>query len=427
MKRIIISENQARQIFAGNYPQKMRNTAPKTVQERYLYHTGDIDNVDNPTPHYSEARWQKFEGSGHETGSFGSGMYFTSAYPHDGRWYRDDYKTAINKRERGEGPKKNLIQIGDALYCVDTDFYKNLYVIKSEYEAKLLEGLMEAVNSFVRTYNYDSNRNTKWRQYRWLEINHIAKTLGIKVPWDYRGMCEFAQNYCKDTSIRPTPATIFMEKNGYNGVDATFGGKYDSYWQGSVIYDLSKVEQHIEPVTGPRDEMSIRFGEYGKNMADSLFNQGRYSKLSNYNSDYDYRKLDNPQTVLMILKRYKHILPESNFYSLPDEVKSKYLDILYNNIQSGYIDIDADRAFMNGVPSIKELTTDTYVKNIIKFKKIKFINLNPRVTGAIIHKIAWGYGIDNDTAVAFVRAYKGDIATEYPDEWEFIQGDYDFS
>ena len=426
-RKIIISEDQARNVIAPTLPQKSSNSAPKVVQERYLYHTGEVDNEENPTPHYSEARWQKFEGSGHETGSFGSGMYFTSAYPRDERWYRDEYKSAIQRRERGEGPQKNFIKIGDALYCVDTEFYKNLYVIKSEQEAKMLENLMEAVNSFVRSFNWGGNGSTsfsetRWRQYRWLQINNIAKKLGIGVPWDYRGLCEFAQWYCSDQSIRPTPATIFMEKNGFNGVDATYGGKYDSYWQGSVIYDLSKVEQHIEPVLGPRDEMRIRYGQYERNLEDSIYDdESRYTGLASYNKDSDYRRLDNPKGVLMALKRYRKILPTNQFWSLPDEVKGPYLDILYTNIKNGYVDTDHNRSWLNNAPSMKELCDETYVRDIIRLGKTKYMNLDPMVTRALVHKLSWGYGIDKNTMRAFVDAYQGDIASEFPDEWEFIQ------
>ncbi len=428
-KKIIINEKQALHVIAGNNPQKMRNSADDLVQERYLYHSGDVDNLENPTPHYSEARWQKFEGSGHETGSFGSGMYFTSAHPRDNRWYRDDYTAAIQKRERGEGPNKNFIKIGDALYCVDTDFYKNLYVIKSETEAEMLESLMEAVNSFVRTFNWgdrasSSYKETRWRQYRWLQINNIANKLGIGVPWDYRGMCEFAKWYCSDQSIRPTPATIFMEKNGFNGVDATYGGKYDSYWQGSVIYDLSKVEQHMEPVLGPRDEMRIRFGQYERNLEDSIYDDNsKYRGLASYNKDYDYRRLDDPDKVLIALKRYRKILPAQQFWGLPEDLKSKYLDILYINIKNEYVDVDPDRAFYNSCPSIKDLCKDIYINEIISLGKTQFINLDESLTYAIVHKLAYGYGIDKNIMRAFVNAYKGNIAQEFPDEWDFIQDD----
>lgn len=422
-KKIIISEEQAKSIIAPFLPQKSEKSAPKIVQERFLYHTGDVDNVQNPTPHYSESRWQKWEGAGHETGSFGSGMYFTSAYPRDGRYYKDDTKSAVRKQELSEPGKNNFIQIGDALYCVDTEFYKNLYVLKSENEGKVLETLMESINGFFRTFNYPNKDSVKWRQYKFLQISSYAKKLGLSMPWNYREMCEFAEEYCKNTSIRQTPATIFMEKNGFNGVDASRAGKYDSYWQGSVIYDLSKVEQHITPALGPRNELNLSIGSLAdRNMENDLLAQS--ADPTTFRKDSAFGQEDNPAEVIRVLKRYPYILPAYKFYTLPDSIKPTYLTILYNNILNGYVRTGVDYS-LRGYVSIAELTNDWYLKEIYRFRKFQYINIDKKVTSAIVNDLCWGeFKIKKDVAIGFIKAYKGNLEQDYPEEWQMIKDEY---
>ena len=149
------------------------------IEEDYLYHRGHDVDMENPRPHYSEGRWQKWEGAGHETGSFGSGMYFTSEYPRDGRFNDRDKDDIFNAKYNDNKKDERFIKIGEYLYRVNTDFYKNLYKLKSENEGKILEDLMESINSFVRTLNSPNEKSTKLRQRYWLRIVREAKMLGL--------------------------------------------------------------------------------------------------------------------------------------------------------------------------------------------------------------------------------------------------------
>ena len=421
-KKIIISEEQALRAIAPILPQNSSKSAPKKVQENYLYHRGQVDDEDFPSPYRSEARWQKFDGSGHETGSFGSGMYFTDAHPFDDRFH--DMYDKISGRECEKPGSRRFVKIDDALYSVDTEFYKNLYVVKSQNEAAMLVNLLEAVNSFFRTFQWGWEKETKRRQFRWLQINNIAQKLGLRVPWTYREMCEFAQKYVSDESIRQTPSTIFMELNGFNGVDASRGGKYNSYWQGSVIYDLSKVEQHMTPVLGPRNEWQLAHGGIVyRNMYDDIVDQE--SNPTYYTKDDDTIKpKEDPQKLLQALKRYPYILPKFRYSGMPDDVRSKYLDILYRNIKSGYVIWEKDRTFFNGACSISELSEYNYLKDIIGFKKYYYINLEKSLTEAIFHKLAWGYGFEREDVIGFINAYNGNVEQDFPEDWEFIKDDY---
>lgn len=297
---------------------------------------GPVDNEESPTPYYSEGRNQKFEGVGHDTGSFGSGMYFKGEYPYEGD-YDAAHKEMIRSSQNVDG---RFIKVGNNFFRVDTSFYSNLYVLRSEKEGDLLKDLMNGINEFVRLFNHEDNydvRSIKKRQRLYLYFLDVCSILGLRLPFDYKGMCRFAIGYCKDKSINKTPATIFMEMNGYNGVDATYGGKYNSYWEGSVIYDLSKVSGPIEPVKRPRDEFGLRYG-FGR--VASL----THAVLDGYNvgrSHYD-KKVDNDKELIYALKRYDKVLPGYQYSGLPDDMRMAYLNILYRNICNGYVKIDRE-------------------------------------------------------------------------------------
>ena len=393
------------------------------IEEDYLYHKGHDINMENPTPHYSEGRWQKWEGAGHETGSFGSGMYFTSQYPHDSRFNDQDKSDIFNAKYDITKDDEKFIKIGEYLYRVNTDFFKNLYKLKSENEGKILEDLMESINSFVRTLNYPNEKSTKLRQRYWLRIVREAKMLGLSMPWDYRGFCEFGLQYCKDTSIRQTPATIFMEKNGFNGVDASRAGRYDSYWQGSVIYDLSKVEKDMTPALGPRDEFKLGMSYYNRNMTkDVLDNE---ATPSYYQKD-DVTQ-DNPQELLMALKRYGGVLPENRYWSLPEEIKKPYLIIVYRNVKSGFISSDDNGSFFHyrACGGTKELQKDAYIKDIIKYGLSQYMNLTKGVTTALLNEFSWGsYNVKAEQVLPFLKAYQGNLAQDYPELYDEIREEY---
>lgn len=397
------------------------------INENYLYHVGSVDNPENPTPYYSENRWNKWEGAGHETGSFGSGMYFTDAYPTDNR-FNDERKTAIRNAEFNpyyDGQR--FIEIGKNFFRVDTDFYKNLYVLKSEKEGDVLKELMSAVDSFVRhCRNYEPNdyTNMRYRQLRYLNIQRLCEMLGLNLPWNYKQMIEFGKKYCKDKSITQTPATIFMEKNGYNGVDASRAGKYNSYWEGSVIYNINKLENDIEPVKNPRDEFKLHYSQFSNNMYSDIL-QGKTDPSYFKTGDY----IDNPdssQKVLMALKRYPMVLSSHKFWSMPEEIKPQYLKILYDNIKKGFINLNDSYygySYYQTNP-IKELCSDNYIDNIIKYKIFPYINLNDKLTYNIFWELSMGtWKYDKDTALGFLNTFNGD-KDKYIDEINEIKEEY---
>lgn len=438
MRKFIISESQAEQIIALKRGQKSQKVAPKTVQyfdepapedmqEDYLYHIGRNVDVNNPQPYYSEDRWRKWEGAGHETGSFGSGMYFTDAYPYDNR-YNDEKKDAIKKAYvdwRKDGEK--FIQIGDGIYRVNTDFFKNLYILKSQGEGEILEELMEKINAFVRSCNYEDYRGTsfgvKRRQRYWLVIQRNAKLLGLRVPWTYREFYNFAYSYIQDTTIKQTPATIFMEMNGFNGVDASRAGRYNSYHQGSVIYDLSKVETEMVPVQGTRDNFRLAHNDLYRTMTDDVLDNK--ASTSHFRDGKYGTEKDNPEELMKALRRYDMILDHSKFSSLPEEYKSEYLKVMYRNIKNGYISLDPSHGYYPGrkdnLRTIKE-----YVKDFVRYQAYYFMNINPSITQGILNELSWGYGIKKEVAINFVKSYNGDLSKDFPEDYEEVKEEFGF-
>ena len=420
MRKIIISESQAGRIVADKWGQKSVKSADTSLQEDYLYHRGRNVDVDNPEPHHSENRWHKWEGAGHETGSFGSGMYFTSRFSRDDR-FNDAEKTDIFHAEYNPNlDNKKFIQIGQGLYRVNTDFFKNLYVLKSQNEGDLLVELMENINAYVRSVAYSSKANstnsTKSRQRMWILIQNYAKMLGLRVPWDYRGFYEFSRDYIKNESIKQTPATIFMELNGFNGVDASHAGKYDTYWQGSVIYDLNKVSE-ITPVLGPRDEFQLRYNDLNRNMTGDVI--ARKENPTTYSDGSYGRPKDEPTTLLKALKRYPYVLPAGKLWSLPDDVKSKYLGILYNNLKTGYV----SQGLWGGEP-VRLLRDGEYIKNIIKTGHTEYMNLDKKLTEYILFELSFGLVADKARALEFINAYNGDIMKDFPAVMEDVAEEF---
>ena len=89
-------------------------------------------------------------------------------------------------------------------------------------------------------------------------ISRNAEALNLKCPSYYK-LTRMAQEHGKDKDAIQSFSTLFMELNGYNGVNVSGVEYYDNTLHGSVIYDLSKVNTDMEEVspkslfTGLRD------------------------------------------------------------------------------------------------------------------------------------------------------------------------------
>lgn len=107
----------------------------------YNYHVGDIKDVNDVRPHYSD---NKNIMRGRDTGHFGSGMYFST---YDGKYNND----SINPR---------LIQIDKNVYRVDFDLYKNLYRVRDDRHGDMLFNTLRNLNNLYYKVS-DSNFNCR--------------------------------------------------------------------------------------------------------------------------------------------------------------------------------------------------------------------------------------------------------------------------
>ena len=199
------------------------NQVIRCLTEDFNYHFGKEH---NGQPYYSD---NKFAMRGRDTGHFGSGTYF-STYKFDSHSDVDTYNA-----EQTDTPQ--FIKIRDGVYRVDLDFYKNLYKVPNEQYANVLFTTLENVNNlYNRVANGDYNCS---RRYQIIRAN--CSHIGLECP-SYRQLMEMARKHAENDSDARSFSTVFMEMNGYNGVNVSGIFKFDNTLHGSVVYDLSKVE-----------------------------------------------------------------------------------------------------------------------------------------------------------------------------------------
>jgi hypothetical protein len=135
-------------------------------------------------------------------------------------------------------------------------------------------------------------------------------------------------------------STLFMEWNGYNGVNVSGVDYYDNTKHGSVIYDLSKVDTEMEEAnpnslyTGYKDtsydDTIVRNG-YGDEVVDSL--RGEYINW--------YDKLNDMPLVkaMRVLKNFTDSGNILNYFMVKDlkpELIKRYLRLIFVKNPNGY-------------------------------------------------------------------------------------------
>ena len=109
-------------------------------ESEWNLHYGGYDNGyggggHNMKPHMSD---NKHVMVGRDTGHFGSGTYF-STYS-----FSDTQSQPLRDSMNNQDP--NFIQIGDNVYRVDLDLYKNLYRVRSKKQGDILYTMMKNLN-----------------------------------------------------------------------------------------------------------------------------------------------------------------------------------------------------------------------------------------------------------------------------------------
>lgn len=260
--------------------------------------------------------------SGRGTGHFGSGLYFST---YDS--VRDKYDYMEKYGDSYMEDEKSLIKVGENVYRVDFDIYKNLYRVRTNRQGDVLFTMLKDVNRFYYIVMNGSYNNAELYQ----RILGNARALNLRCPSYYK-LIRMAQRHDGEQSF----STLFMEWNGYNGVNVSGVPSYDNTTHGSVIYDLSKVDGDIEEVSP--NGMSLLFAKGNGS------NTYAYDKMSDFNlsaldgnSTFWLEKLNELplNDALRILKNYTasdNVLSPFKMEEMDEGLLRKYLRILYAKV-----------------------------------------------------------------------------------------------
>jgi len=288
------------------------SVVPSLLNEReWNYHFSRGKEHDG-RPYVSD---NKFRMSGRDTGHFGSGTYFAT--------YKDDESLAELGGGDGDG---RFIKIADNVYRVDMDFYKNLYRVWGKTQGDVLYTLLKDMNRFynrIINNSYYSNADLYQRMMR------NCDSLGLKLP-SYYELTRMAQRHEGTQSF----STVFMEHNGFNGVNVSGVEYYDNTTHGSVIYDLSKIDgDAVQEVPSGLWRLDRSHPYDNAVVYDSI---GDYEAIAlNGSSSFWWDQLDSlpPSRVKRILRNYAsqgNVLEYFQIERLSDDIRKWYLRMIFN-------------------------------------------------------------------------------------------------
>ena len=271
-------------------------------------------------PHVSDNKYQM---GGRETGHFGSGTYFST--------YRD-IKDINKYGELNSNKNPNFIEIKDHMYRVDFDFYKNLYRVRSKRQGDILYTMMTNLNHMFYKITEMGRFVSKNANYNnaslYQEIKANADALNLDCP-SYYQLTRMAQRHEGNQSF----STLFMEWNGYNGVNVSGVDYYDNTKHGSVIYDLSKVNTDMEEVSPNSLYTSERDSSYNDTIAYDEFNNYKIAALRGKDLFWASKLNDMSRNeALRTLKNHLdsgNVLDPFTLEKLNDDLLSRYLRLMF--------------------------------------------------------------------------------------------------
>lgn len=370
-------------------------------------------------PHVSDNKYQM---GGRETGHFGSGTYFST--------YKD-IKDIDDYGELSRNQNPNFIEIKDHMYRVDFDFYKNLYRVRSKRQGDILYTMMANLNHmfykitemgrFVsKNANYD---NASLYQ----EIKANADALNLNCP-SYYQLTRMAQRHEGSQSF----STLFMEWNGYNGVNVSGVDYYDNTKHGSVIYDLSKVNTDMEEVSPNSLYTSERDSSYDDTVAYDEFSNYKIAALRGKDLFWTSKLNDMPRNeALRILKNHLdsgNVLDPFTLEKLNDDLLSRYLRLMFSK----------DSSDMWGNRVCDEVLTGSsskyYIELIEKVNAYYWVNYESRKSSGLIallrsfdRNLDWGLDSSEEMRLKeeYLEKLKGYMSRPTNErEEEYINGDY---
>lgn len=338
-------------------------------ESEWNYHFGDNHNGE---PYYSDNKKQMY---GRDTGHFGSGTYFSTykLNPHERGGHDDMYQSENTNAD------PHFIQIKDGLYRVDFDLYKNLYRVTSTHHGDVLYSMLKNVNAFYNRISSIHGFNQHEADYDnallYQKIQRNAKALNLKCP-SYYELTRMAQNHTGIQSF----STLFMEYNGYNGVNVSGIEYYDNTTHGSVIYDLSKVNTDMEQVA----PNSLYTSDKSSHTSKTVFglNDDEMNAGTGQNSVFWANKLNDmplPKAMRVLKNNIEHgdILDGYHLKNMNPTLQSRYLKLLYTHYSSGYSDSwgnDCGYKIFYYDSSDK----NAYIETIIKNNAFYWVNYKPK-------------------------------------------------
>ena len=198
------------------------------------YHTTADEIEGYGEPYSSESRVMML--GNRDTGHFGSGTYF-STYKKN-KYSRNDIM--IDDDSYKFNKNQTFIKIDNHIYRVDIDIYKNLYRVHSESEGDVLYKALTYLNFMFNNIKFEKELKEEFNK-KYNFVYNACQFLKLNCP-SYNELMEFIKiQHKNDGKDVRSFSTIFMESNGYNGVNVSGIDKYDNTLHGSVIYNLSKI------------------------------------------------------------------------------------------------------------------------------------------------------------------------------------------
>lgn len=330
-------------------------------ESEWNFHHGNNHDM---TPYGSENKYICY----HETGQFGSGTYFSTF---NTKYEKNNDMEKYVDNSSNNNP--NFIKVGDGVYRVDFDLYKNLYRVYSEKQGDILHTMCSYLNAFYHAVSgwglgHYHPKQADFNNSRFYQIiRYNSDSLGLKCP-SYLQLTRMAQKHAQSEE-KQSFSTVFMEWNGFNGVNVSGVGKFDTTRHGSVIYDLSKTS--LEPVEIGKTGWFHNVGGYHTNtiatkswdwkdntMIDSL--RGRFNSLG-------WDEMDDKSKLRVL----KNIFSDGNV-NLSSEDVSRLLYRLRNNQQlQNYV----YKQLFDPQKVDSDITLDSDVKDeIVKAKQYYFVN-----------------------------------------------------
>ena len=301
----------------------------------------------NGEPYHSDSKYQMV---GRETGHFGSGTYFST--------YRD--MKDIGKYGDSSGNQNpRFIEMKDHLYRVDFDLYKNLYRVRSKKQGDVLYTMMANLNRMANKIAYMGRFRSKDANYAnsrlYQEIKSNADGLGLRCP-SYYELTRMAQKLGQDENDVRSFSTVFMEWNGYNGVNVSGVDGYDNTKHGSVIYDLSRVDTDMEEVSPKNLFTGFGHSPYDNTVVQGFSDDPRIESLKGkYINWYDKLNEMPLNNALRVLKNYTdsgNLLGYFKVKDLRPELIKRYLRFIFvKNPRNSWGDSLVDEEIVNGKDS----------------------------------------------------------------------------